>query len=269
MKAITFFSLKGGTGKTTLSSSLGSLLAEEGRSVLMIDLDPQGHLTQSLRGKPGKNKSSLYYSLIHEHSLTTAIVPTAHPKLSLIPATEDHLYLNNALVSKPWREWKLKDALNAMCPFPYDLVIMDVGASLSLVTYNALFAAQILIIPALPDLYSYLSLKNLFTFLEKTCKDFKYSFKMVWILLNKLNNHRPMDRENRDALKKYYSKFLMPVMIREDLKFSQAARNQMSVTTYAPQSTAARDLKKVVQFLDKILSQSKTSPSQYNQGDRS
>ena len=259
MKTIAFFSLKGGTGKTTLSSNIGRLLAEEGRSVLMIDLDPQGHLTQSLQGKPAKDQSTLYDALIHEHSLAEAIVPTSHPRLSLIPATEDHLYLSNALISKSWREWKLKDALSALYPFPYDLVIMDVGASLSLITYNALFAAQILIIPALPDLYSFLSLKNLFTFLEKTSKDFKHDFKMIWILLNKLNNYRPLDRENREALKKYYSKFLMPTMIREDLKFSQAARSQMPVTTYAPQSTAARDLKKVVQFLDRILSEPKPS----------
>lgn len=258
MNAITFFSLKGGTGKTTLSSSVGWLLAEEGRSVLMIDLDPQGHLTQSLRGKPAKNQTSLYYALIHERPLAAAVVPTSHPKLSLIPATEDHLYLNNALISKPWREWKLKDALCAMYPFPYDLVVIDVGASLSLVTYNALFAAQVLIIPVLPDVFSYLSLKNLFTFLEKTCKDFKFNFKMIWVLMNKLNNHRPLDRENRDALKKYYKKFLMPVMIREDLKFSQAIKYQTPVTTYAPQSSAARDLRKVVHFLEGMLAQSKT-----------
>ncbi|MBA4391978.1 MAG: hypothetical protein C0407_00330 [Desulfobacca sp.] len=261
MNAITFFSLKGGTGKTTLSSSIGLLLAEEDRSVLMIDLDPQGHLTQSLQGKPAKNKMSLYYSLIHERPLAGAIVPTSHPRISLIPATEDHLYLNNALISRPWREWKLKDALSAMYPFPYDLVIIDVGASLSLVTYNALFAAQTLIIPVLPDLFSYLSLKTLFSYLEKTCKDFKYNFKMIWILLNKLNNHRPLDRENRDALKKYYQKFLMPVMVREDVKFSQATKEQMAVTTFAPQSTAARDIKKVIHFLEKIgIPPNKTTP---------
>jgi chromosome partitioning protein len=268
MNAITFFSLKGGTGKTTLSSSLGWLLAEEGHSILMIDLDPQGHLTQSFKGKPAKFQTSLYYALIHEHSLTQAIVPTSHPNVSLIPATEDHLYLNNALSSKPWKEWKLKDALSAMYPFPYDLVIMDVGASLSLITYNALFAAQTLIIPVLPDLYSYLSLKNLFAFLEKTCKDFKYNLKTIWILLNKLNNHRPLDRENREALKKYYHKFLMPVMIREDLKFSQAAMQRMPVTTFAPQSTAARDLKKMVHFLEGAFAPVENPKTLITKGDR-
>ena len=76
-------------------------------------------------------------------------------------------------MSQPWREWKLKDALSAMVPFPYDWVIMDVGASLNLITYNALFAARTLIIPVLPDVFSYLSLKTLFTFLEKTSRDFQ------------------------------------------------------------------------------------------------
>ncbi len=257
MNAITFFNLKGGTGKTTLCSSLGWLLAEEGYSVLMIDLDPQGHLTQSLQGQPIKNEASLFNALIREQSLVGSIIPTSHPKLSLIPATEEHLYLNTALMSQPWREWKLKDALSVMVPFPYDWVIIDVGASLNLITYNALFASKTLIIPVLPDVFSYLSLKTLFGFLEKTSRDFRYDFKMIWILMNKINNHRPLDRENREALKKYYQKFLMPVMVREDPKISEAIKYQVPVTTLAPQSTAARDLKNVIRFLKEIFPQPK------------
>jgi chromosome partitioning protein len=220
---------------------------------LMIDLDPQGHLTQSLQGRPAAGHTSLSQSLIQEPTLAKSIIPTGHPNLSLIPATEDHLYLNTALMSQPWPEWKLKDALSVMVPFPYDWVIMDVGASLNLITYNALFAARTLIIPVLPDVFSYLSLKTLFTFLEKTSRDFHYDFKMIWILMNKLNNHRPSDRENQEALKKYYQKFLMPVAVREDRKFSEAIKNQLPVTTFAPQSIAARDLKQVVHFLKSII----------------
>ena len=253
MKAITFFNLKGGTGKTSLCSALGWLLAEEGHSVLMIDLDPQGHLTQSLQDRPAKGQTSLYHSLMEEPTLLGAILPTVHPNLSLIPSTEDHLYLNTALTAQAWPEWKLKDALSVLIPFPYDWVIMDVGASLNLITYNALFAAKTLIVPVMPDVFSYLSLKTLFTFLEKTSRDFRYDFKMIWILMNKLNNHRPSDRENRDALIKYYKKFLMPVAVREDPKFSEAIKNHLPVTAFAPQSIATRDLKNVVRFLKSVF----------------
>jgi chromosome partitioning protein len=254
MKAITFFSLKGGTGKTTLSSALGWLLAEKGYSILMIDLDPQGHLSQACRGKkPAVGQTTLFQVLIEDQPLTEAIVSTLHPKMSLVPATPEHFLLNNALLSRPWREWKLKDALSAIYPFPYDLVIMDVGASLSLITYNALFATQTLAVPVLPDFYSYLSLKSLFAFLKKTGNDFQFNFKAIWILLNKLNNHRPLDRENREALKKYYHRFLLPVMIREDQKFTQAVGQQMPVPVFAPQSTAARDLRKMADFFEGLL----------------
>jgi chromosome partitioning protein len=257
MNRITFFSLKGGTGKTTLSSSLGWLLAEAGYSILMIDLDPQGHLTQSFQGKPAVGQTSLYQVLIDDRPLTAAVISTPHPKISLVPTTSGHFDLNYALFGKPWREWKLKDALSAIYPFPYDLVIMDAGANLNWITYNALFAAQTLIIPVLPDLYSFLSLKSLFAFLEKIENDYKYHFKAIWVLLNKLNNYRPLDRENREALKKYYHSFLMPVMIREDPKFSQALLKQEPVSVFAPQSTAARDLKKLVDFFSRTDKQSK------------
>lgn len=255
MKSMAVFSIKGGTGKTTLSGSLGWIMAEQGHQVLLIDMDAQGHLTQLFRGKPGKGQTKLYYSLIHEQPLSETIVPTSNPNLFLIPATEDHYYLNSALLSKPWREWKLKDALQAIYPFPYDLVIIDLGANLTLSTYVALFAAKILIIPVLPDLLSYLSLKSLFTFLDKTCKNYKYSFDMIWVLMNRMNNHRPLDRENMRALEKYYAKFLMPVMVREDLKFSEAAKERIPVTSYAPHSIAARDMKKVADFLEPIIFQ--------------
>jgi chromosome partitioning protein len=259
MKSIAVFSMKGGTGKTTLSGSLGWVLAEQGHHVLMIDMDPQGHLSQLFNARPVKDQTKLYYSLIHEQPLAQTIIPTSHPNLSLIPATEEHFYLNSALISKPWREWKLKDALQAMHPFPYDMVIIDLGANLSLCTYVALFAAKILIIPVLPDLLSYLSLKSLFTFLDKNCKYYKYFFDMIWVLMNRVNSHRPLDRENKKALENYYKRFLMPVVVREDLKFSEAARKQVPITTYAPQSTAARDMKKVAQFLETNIFQSKSA----------
>jgi chromosome partitioning protein len=253
MNSIAVFSMKGGTGKTTLSGSLGWVLAEQGQRVLMIDMDPQGHLSQLFNVRAVKGQTQLYYSLIHEQPLAETIVPTSCPNLSLIPATEDHFNLNTALVSKPWKEWKLKDALHAMTPFPYDVVIIDLGASLSLSTYVALFAAKILIIPVLPDLLSYLSLKSLFTFLDKTCKYYKFAFDMIWILMNRVNSHRPLDRENKKALEKYYKRFLMPVVVREDLRFSEAAREGTVISAYAPESTGARDMKKVAQFLETVI----------------
>jgi chromosome partitioning protein len=258
LNSIAVFSMKGGTGKTTLTGSLGWVLAEQGHRVLMIDMDPQGHLSQLFDVRPVKGQTKLYYVLIHEQPLGEAVVPTSHPNLSLIPATEDHFYLNSALLSKPWREWKLKDALYALHPFPYDTVIIDLGASLSLSTYVALFAAKILIIPVLPDLLSYLSLKSLFTFLDKTCKYYKYSFDMIWVLMNRVNSHRPLDRENKKALEKYYQRFLMPVVVREDVRFSEAARERVAISTYAPESTGARDMKRVAQFLETMVSQSKS-----------
>ncbi|MBI5966952.1 MAG: ParA family protein [Deltaproteobacteria bacterium] len=81
MNSIALFSIKGGTGKTTLSSSLGWIFAEQAHRVLMIDMDAQGHLTQLFKGKPTKGQTKLYYSLVHEQPLAEMIVPTSHPNL--------------------------------------------------------------------------------------------------------------------------------------------------------------------------------------------
>jgi chromosome partitioning protein len=253
MRSLAIFSLKGGTGKTTLSSSLGWILAEEGLRVLLVDLDPQGHLTHFFKAVPAKGRPTLFQALIHDQPISQAIVTTGNPGLHLLPASEENLYLNEALMSRPWREWKLKDALEAAQPFPFDLVLMDVGGNLNLITYNALMAAKALVIPVLPDLFSYLSLKTLFAFLKKTNEQYQVHFEMIWVLINKINNHRPLDRENREALKKHYGKFLMPEMVREDLKLVQALRRREPITRYAPESIAARDLKKVARFIQSTL----------------
>ena len=253
MHSLAVFSLKGGTGKTTLSSSLGWILAEEGLQVLLVDMDPQGHLTHYLKARPAKDQPTLFQALIHDQPISQAVVSTKNPGLHLLPASEENLYLNEALIARPWREWKLKDALEAAQPFPYDLVLMDVGGNINLITYNALMAANALVIPVLPDLFSYLSLKTLFTFLKKTNNQYQFDFQMIGVLINKMNNHRPLDRENRDALQKYYGKFLIPEMVREDPKLVQALRRQEPITQYAPESIAARDLRKVARFIQKAF----------------
>ncbi|MBI5584398.1 MAG: ParA family protein [Deltaproteobacteria bacterium] len=249
MNSLAVFSLKGGTGKTTISASLGWILAEEGFRILLIDMDPQGHLSHFFKVHPRPDQSTLFGALIADQPLREAVVPTAYPNLEIIPAGAENWHLNEALIARPWREWKLKDALEAAQPLPYDLVLIDVGGNLSLVTYNALMAARVLLIPVLPDLFSYLSLKTLFAFLQETGQKYHVFFKMVWVLINKINQHRPLDRENRQALEMYYGKFLVPEVVREDAKLVQALREQVPVTRTAPQSTAARDLKKVARFI--------------------
>jgi len=249
MNSLAVFSLKGGTGKTTVSASLGWILAEEGCRILMIDMDPQGHLSQFFQVRAGQGQTTLFDVLIADRPLREALVSTALPTLDIVPAGPENLHLNEALLPRPWREWKLKDALEASAPLPYDLVLIDVGGNLSLVTYNALLAARVLLIPVLPDLFSYLSLKTLFDFLREMGEKYQVFFKMIWVLINKINQHRPLDRENRQALEKYYGKFLVPEVVREDVKLVQALRQQIPITQSAPQSTAARDLKKVARFI--------------------
>jgi len=252
MTSITFFSLKGGTGKTSLVGALGWLLAQKGRSVLLIDLDPQGHLSRSFDLPSSDGGVSLYEVLIQGRPLAEAVRPTTYPHLSIVPAAEGHLDLPTALFQQPWREWRLKDALTAMPTPAFDWVLLDTGANLNLITYNALFAGRNLIVPTLPEVYSYLSLKTLFSFLKKTEEDYRYRFDRIGILLNRLNNHRPLDRETRDALKKYYGRFLLPVMVREDPKVTEAARTGLPLPRFAPETTAVRDLTKVIRLLETL-----------------
>ncbi len=253
MYTVCFFSLKGGTGKTTLCTNLGWLLAENGYTVLLIDLDPQGHMTQSIQPVSDRGSVTLIEVLTADRPLVKAVVNTPYARLFIVPANEEHLTLDTALIDQPWREWKLKDALTAMGPHPCDWVLIDVGANINLITYNALFSARTLIAPALPDVYSYLSLKTLFHFLGRTGRHYQYAFDRVWVLINRLNPHRPQDRKSREALKRYYARYLFPVMVREDPKITQAVQAQVPLPIFAPQAPAVRDMRRVTALWEEVF----------------
>src|SRR5512133_2371074 len=156
-----FLNFKGGTGKTSLSSSYAYRLAERGYRVLVIDLDSQGHATKCL-GKEGSSfTKTLFDALIRKTPLTELTVETGMPGLSLIPANLAMSTIDLSLMPLSGREFRLRNALKDV-EGRYDFVVMDAPPSFGLLNLNALMAASDLIIPVLADFLSYDGLRLLF-----------------------------------------------------------------------------------------------------------
>lgn len=151
---------KGGVGKTTTVGSLGSALAEQGKNVLLVDLDPQAGLTVSLGFDPDSFERTIYHVLLEEESLKNAIVPTKITGVHLVPANLDLAGVEADLIGEIGWDRTLKDALDQVQE-NYDYILLDCPPSLGVLTTNALVATQTVIVPLQCEFLALRALKQL------------------------------------------------------------------------------------------------------------
>jgi chromosome partitioning protein len=167
---------KGGVGKTTTAINLGTALAAIGERVLIIDLDPQGNASTGL-GIDRKNRvTSSYDMLIGERTLREVIVPTAVPRLFIVPSTMDLLGVELEIAGDSDRSYKLRKALEAYAASDSDqisavtYVLVDCPPSLNLLTINALAAADAVVVPLQCEFFALEGLSQLLTTVEQVRK---------------------------------------------------------------------------------------------------
>ncbi|NLF29516.1 MAG: AAA family ATPase [Planctomycetes bacterium] len=161
MQTIALINQKGGVGKTTTAANLAAALAARGLRIGMIDLDPQSHLTMHFGIDPDGQRGGAYEVLTQDLPLGAAMVEVA-PGLSIVPASLDLVGAEIELAAVVGREQLLRDRFEAE-DLPFDYVLMDCPPSLSLLTLNALAAADEVLIPLQPH---FLALQGMGKLLE-------------------------------------------------------------------------------------------------------
>ena len=241
-----FLNFKGGTGKTSLSTSYAYRLAERGYRVLVIDLDSQGHATKCL-GKDGAGVArTLHEVLIRKTPLDEVVIPTAMPGLSLVPSNLAMSTIDLALMPLAGREFRLRNALEG-AQARYDFVVMDAPPSFGLLNLNALMAAQDLVIPVLADFLSYDGLRLLFETIQGLEEDLSHQLENIFIVVNAFNQTFRIAREALDALKTHYAEYLLESVVRQCTKFAQASSGGCPIFGYDPDSKGANDIEAMQQ----------------------
>ncbi|HUL58127.1 MAG TPA: ParA family protein [Anaeromyxobacteraceae bacterium] len=248
-----FLNFKGGTGKTSLSSSYAFRLAERGYRVLMIDLDSQGHATKCL-GKEGASfPETLHEVLVRKRPLDEVTVTTGMPNLSLVPANLTMSTIDLALMPLAGREFRLRNALQGV-EGKYDFVVLDAPPSFGLLNLNALMAASDLVIPVLADFLSYDGLRLLFETVQGLEQDLSHQLENIFIVVNAFNQTFRIAREALDALRTHYADYLLDTVVRQCTKFAQASSEGCPIFGYDPDSKGANDIEALQrEILGKIL----------------
>jgi chromosome partitioning protein len=236
-----FLNFKGGTGKTSLSSSYAYRLAERGYRVLVVDLDSQGHATKCL-GKEGSSfTKTLFDALIRKTPLSELTVETGMPGLDLVPANLTMSTIDLSLMPLAGREFRLRNALKD-ADGKYDFIVMDAPPSFGLLNLNALMAADDLIIPVLADFLSYDGLRLLFETVQGLETDLSHQLEHIFIVVNAFNQTFRIAREALDALKTHYGDYLLDGVVRQCTKFAQASSEGCPIFGYDADSKGASDI---------------------------
>lgn len=240
-----FLNFKGGTGKSSLSASYGFRLAQMGFRTLLIDLDPQGHLTQCLGLNSEAFPKTLFNSLVGKEDIENIIVKTDLPTLDIIPSNLNLSPIELSLFSMNSREFRLKRLLSTI-EMNYEVIVMDASPSIGLLNLNAILASNDLLIPVLADFLSYHGLKILFETLSTIEEDFSFVFENIFIFLNRYNDSHRICRRSKKALETHYKKYLIRTVIRQDTKIAEATSLGTPIFLFAQSSKGAEDIQSLI-----------------------
>ena len=236
---------KGGVAKTTTTLNLGVALAERGKRVLAVDLDPQSNLTMSQGIDPDDLERSMFDVLVHKTPIEDIIVQR---EVDLAVASIDLAGAELAMSSMIGRERALQKALLPLRS-TYEYVLVDTPPSLGLLTINALTAADSVIVPVQCE---YLSLRGLIQ-LENTLSMIRENLnpdvRIRGILPTMFDGRTLHSREAVEILHENFGDLVFNTRIRKTIRFAEAPVRGQSVLTYDPSSEAAalyRDLAKEV-----------------------
>jgi chromosome partitioning protein len=245
-----FLNFKGGTGKTSLSTSYAYRLAELGYRVLLVDLDSQGHATKCLGYEGEDFQRTLLDVLVRKVPVSDVIQGTPLPNLSFIPSNLSMSTVDLSLMPLAGREMRLRNALKDV-EGKHDVVVFDAPPSFGLLNLNALMASDDLFVPVLADFLSFHGLKLLFETVQSLEDDLGHLLDHVFIVVNAFNQTFKLAKEALEALKEHYPEYLLPTIVRQCTKFAQASSEGVPVFLADRECKGAQDIQAM---LDEVLS---------------
>ncbi len=244
---------KGGVGKTTTAINLAGALAEQGRSVLCIDMDPQANMTVGLGINLGTVERSMAEVLTDGRSTLRDVVrPSETSNIDVAPATLDLASTEGERVRAIGREYALREAIEGWAEDAYDFILIDCPPTLGLLTINGLVAAKGVIIPVQTQYYSLKGLAALVKVIQTIQAKLNRDLRILGLLPTFYDGRTLLAREMLEELREHGEHHVFDTIIRNTVKLGEAPLAGRPITAYAGSTEAARtyrDLAKEVMAL--------------------
>ncbi len=250
MRRIAVINQKGGVGKTTTTANLGAALARAGSRVLLVDLDPQGHLSLHFGAEPADGQPSVYDVLTSSMLVREVALPTCK-NLTLVPADIDLAGAEMELVSITGREVLLREALVPVAQ-EYDYLLIDCPPSLGILTVNALVASDEVLIPLQAQFFALQGLSKLLDTVTLVRQRINSTLEVSGVVLCLHDPFTRLASEVVDDLARFLNSArhtpvpwararIFDTCIRRNIKLAEASSFGQTVFDYAPRSNGATD----------------------------
>ena len=247
-KIVSFSNQKGGVGKTTSCVNLAAQIANKGKKVLLVDMDPQGNATSGLGISKAKIRKTVYEVIIGQCDIKDALLKTAFKNLWIVPATIE-------LAGAELELHELDESLDfAKIAFDsvkddFDYIFIDCPPSLGMLTVKALSVSDGVVIPMQCEFYSLEGMSQLFNTIRKIRQLFNPSLQVVGILLTMYNGRLTLTGQVVAELKKYYADQLFRVPISRTVRLSEAPSYGAPICYHDPYGKGALEYAAVAKEL--------------------
>ncbi|MDR0313877.1 MAG: ParA family protein [Treponema sp.] len=238
-KVYVFVNQKGGVGKTTSAINLGVYLAEEGKSVLLVDFDSQANLSSGV-GISKKNANPGIYELISGlASIDDVIRPTGIPNVSVIPAGIDLSGAAVELIDQEGRDLFLKKALEPVRKI-YDYILIDCPPSLGILTLNGLSAADGALIPMQCEYFAMEGLSHLLQAVRRIKKSLNPKLEIGGIFFTMYDSRTRLAQQVVKEVSGYFRDKVFSTIIPRNVRLSEAPSHGLPISKYDSQSSGAK-----------------------------
>jgi chromosome partitioning protein len=229
---------KGGVGKTTTAINLGTALAAIGEQVLIIDLDPQGNASTGLGVDRRIRRESSYDALVGQKSLREIIMPTAVPRLSIVPSTMDLLGVELEITESEDRAYKLRNSLEMFFYAGRDdidqatYVLIDCPPSLNLLTINGLAAADAVLVPLQCEFFALEGLSQLLTTVDRVRETLNPALAIHGVVLTMYDPRNALAGQVAADVRAYMGEIVYETVIPRNVRVSEAPSHGKPVLLY-------------------------------------